>query len=94
MADADDWRLTGQAKYLQGAALTWKAYHAPRETWDHDHCSFCWATFSDKEPGALTAGYATMAEHEHGADYHWVCKQCFEDFNDLFAWRVAQSNAS
>ena len=28
---------------LVGAALVWQQYHRPSETWDHDHCAFCWA---------------------------------------------------
>jgi hypothetical protein len=78
-----DWRLGGQDRYLRGAALVWKPYHAWSETWEHDHCSFCWAKFMDpnfsdaarqlieENPEVLTEGYTTTAEHEHGADYHW-----------------------
>jgi len=89
--EKDDWRLTGQHRYLHGATLVRKSYRAYSETWDHDHCSFCWATFRDSpEPDVLTEGYATTAEHERGADYHWICKQCFDDFADLFDWRVIQ----
>ncbi len=36
----------------------------------------------------LTEGYTTTAEHENGADYHWICKPCFEDFAERFQWRV------
>jgi hypothetical protein len=35
-------------------------------------------------------GYATTDEHETGARYHWICKQCFDDFADLFEWRVVE----
>jgi hypothetical protein len=101
--EKDDWRLTGQASYLQGAALTWKRYRAWSETWEHDHCAFCWAKFMDPDfseahrrfieehPEVLTEGYATTAEHEGGADGHWVCRPCFDDFADLFEWRVVRA---
>jgi hypothetical protein len=91
----DDWRLGGQEKYLQGAALKWQPYVAWSDTWDHDHCSFCWAKFrpaASAGPGVLTEGYATTDEHTRGARYHWVCKQCFADFADMFEWRVANPN--
>ncbi|HEX3510359.1 MAG TPA: hypothetical protein VHT27_04585 [Solirubrobacteraceae bacterium] len=100
--EPDDWRLTGQQRYLQVATLEWKRYHAWSETWEHDHCEFCWAKFMDPDfspdhrrhieehPDVLTEGYATTAEHERGADYHWVCKRCFDDFNDLFEWKVVE----
>lgn len=96
----DDWRLGGQERYLQGAALVWKRYRARNETWDHDHCEFCWAKFMDPDlseahrrwvadnADILVEGYTTTAEHEHGADYHWICKRCFDDFAERFQWRV------
>lgn len=74
--------MAGQERYLQGAALIWKPYRARSETWEHDHCDFCWAKFMDpatseahrtfvkEHPEVLTEGYATTAEHEQGAEYH------------------------
>jgi hypothetical protein len=102
--EKDDWRLTNQEGHLREAALTWKRYHARRETWDHDHCAFCWAKFMDPDlskdgrrvieanADVLTEGYATTAEHERGPDYHWICRRCFEDFSDLFRWRVVKED--
>lgn len=96
----DDWRLGGQESYLRGASLVWRRYRARSETWDHDHCVFCWAKFLDPEfsefyrrqaaehPDIQVEGYTTTAEHEHGADYHWICKLCFDDFAEHFQWRV------
>jgi hypothetical protein len=51
----DDWRLRGQERYLRGAVLVWKRYRARSESWDHDHCSFCWATFMDPDLSELIA---------------------------------------
>ena len=82
-----DWRLSGQERYLQGAALIRKRYRAKSAEWEHDHCAFCWAKFPDE----ATEGYATTAEHPQGADYHWVCERCFDDFADLFEWRVVEA---
>jgi hypothetical protein len=98
-ADKDDWRLTDQESYLNGAELTWKRYRARSETSEHEHCVFCWAKFMDPDfsethhqyiaehPDVLTDGYTTTASHEQGADSHWICKPCFDDFADRFAWR-------
>ena len=103
VTEENDWRLTGQERYLQGAALTWKRYHARSETWEHEHCAFCWAKFMDPDfsdayrqhiaehPDVLTEGYTTTAEHHHGADHHWICKPCFDDFAERFHWRVVPS---
>ena len=44
----------------------------------------------DQDADVLTEGYRTTGEHLHGADYHWICRQCFDDFSDLFRWRVVQ----
>ena len=81
---SDDWRLHGQEKYLSGVSLTWKKYKKWSETWDHDHCSFCMATFMEKTgTDILTEGYATSD------NYYWICKTCFEDFKTLFHWSIA-----
>ena len=102
VGEADDWRLTNQGDYLQGADLTWRRYGAWSDSWDHDHCEFCFAKFVDTEHFAspahsgdshefVTEGYTTTDAHEDGAGYHWICKQCFDDFRGLFEWRVVAS---
>lgn len=83
MANPTDWRLFGQEKYLSQVSLHFKRYTAPRASWDHDHCSFCTAKFSETIPGALTEGYATLD------DYHWICTPCYNDFKDQFGWTIA-----
>ena len=88
MREENDWRLQGQEKYLKGVSLWRKQYTRYSESWDHDHCSFCWIEFSEDEPGALREGYTTKG------DYHWVCERCFEDFKDMFEWKVIQAEES
>jgi hypothetical protein len=95
-----DWRLTGQEGYLKGALVVRKPYLAYSDTWNHDHCSFCWATFAEPDEvdafrgdpadprEVLTEGYATTSDHPRGADYYWICPRCFDDFVDRFGWRV------
>jgi hypothetical protein len=85
MADPQDWRLTGQERYLKGVPLSHRAYrpYPKNPTWDHDHCEFCAATFSLRpDPTFLKAGYCTLDE------YHWICNKCFLDFKGLFKWIV------
>ena len=48
--------------------------------------------FIDEHPDVLTAGYTTTTAHPHGAECHWVCKRCFDDFTEAFAWRVASGD--
>lgn len=93
----------GQEKYLEGAALVRRPYKRYSESWDHDHCEFCGATFMDpndlaadrtttpEDPELLTEGYTTTAEHLRGADYHWICPACFDDFVESFGWRVVSA---
>ena len=78
MAEADDWRLTGQEKYLLGVELVRKSYRARSASWEHDHCSFCWAKFMDpnfsaehraaiaSDPEVLIEGYTTTGTAPHG----------------------------
>jgi hypothetical protein len=97
---ASDGRLTNQEAYLKGVSLVRKPYTRYSETWDHDHCSFCWVEFMDPNDLApdrresaeiLSEGYTTTAEHKHGEDYHWICPACFDDFVELFGWRVVSA---
>ena len=87
----DDWRLTGQDKYLIGATLVWKQYREWSPEWEHDHCAFCWAKFvrRDEVAGALHAGYAVQGRGPSGQDdYHWVCADCARDFTSRFNWTL------
>ena len=85
MVDPLDWRLMGQEKYLAGAELCRRVYRCYPENpdWDHDHCEFCGATFIVEDyPDVLHDGYCTLDE------YRWICGDCFEDFKEMFVWRV------
>lgn len=85
MADNKDWRLQGQERYLKGVTLFHRRYRQPAENleWDHDHCAFCWAKFMvGNSEEAQHQGYAT-------ADDYWlVCEACFNDFKNMFEWKV------
>lgn len=87
MVDAADWRLQGQERYLKGVTLVRRSYrqnpHNPN--WDHDHCEFCWAKFSlDPNAREVEAGYCTPD------DYRWICEPCFDDFNEMFDWKIGR----
>lgn len=82
-----DWRLQGQERFLKGVCLSKKKYSKYREDWDHDHCEFCSANFSEHE-GDLHEGYVTSD------GYHWVCEPCYIDFKDAFQWEVPKSSES
>ena len=99
---SDDWRLNrGQGEYLHGATLVRKPYRVWSETWEHDHCEFCWAKFVDpafseaharlaQDPEVRTEGYAAAGTGPEGQDdYHWICATCFKDFHESFGWQVA-----
>jgi hypothetical protein len=81
MEKEQDWRLTGQERYLKGKTFVKKRYTAPSPGWDHDHCAFCWTKFMESEqPDAIQEGYGTEDNK------HWVCPQCFADFQAEFQW--------
>ncbi len=85
MIEPNDWRLQGQENYLTGVELKYvNPYKQFSETWDHDHCDFCWETFSIYE-GDSHEGYATLDEKA------WVCLPCFEDFKEMFQWEVVET---
>ncbi len=72
-ASMTDWRLQGQERFLKGVSLAKQNYRRYREGWEHDHCEFCGAKFSER-PEDLNVGYATTD------CYHWICEDCYKDF--------------
>jgi len=87
MIPENDWRRQGQEEYLKGATLVHRPYrqNPNNPKWDHDHCEFCWATFSlFQHPEHLKVGYATED------DYRWICPACYVDFKDEFDWSVRE----
>jgi hypothetical protein len=81
----EDWRLQRQERYLKGATLFLKQYTDRKTKTDHDHCEFCWKKFSDTIPDALRVGYTTAD------DYRWICRQCFEDFKEMFQFKLGNT---
>lgn len=84
MIDKNDWRLQGQEKYLAGKKLMKVPYFRWSKTWDHDHCDFCWATFSEYK-NDLHEGYVTEDKHT------WICPECCADFKEMFEWELIES---
>ena len=76
----DDWRLTDQMDYLYKAPLI-KAKFRRAGSNDHEHCEFCWEKFGE-ENGVLHIGYCTCDR------YRWICEQCYNDFKELFDWKL------
>jgi len=55
--------------------------------WDHEHCAFCWAKIVEaklKKEGADLLIEAYTTENRH----HWICPKCYEDFREIFQWKV------
>ena len=85
MIEEDDWRLRGQERYLKGKTLFFRKWTSPSKDWDHDHCAFCWDKFAEFE-GALHEGYTTKDRR------HWICPNCFLDFQTTFKWKIGKEN--
>lgn len=87
MIDENDWRLRDQESHLLDAQLVRRPWRESRPGWDHDHCEFCYAEFSDSRyPEAMHQGYCTPDE------YRWICDRCFEDFKSRFRFNVLQED--
>ena len=82
MIEKNDWRLTHQEDYLFGKKLMQIPYVPYRPGWEHDHCSFCF----EKIDCSTKDAYCTEDQ------YHWICKECYEDFKDMFQWKFTNKN--
>ena len=83
MINKNDWRLKRPRKYLEKITLHWTTFQPFKKGMESDHCEFCWAKFvTQPKPDAQHEGYSTL---DH---YYWICKNCFEDFKDMFHWNV------
>jgi hypothetical protein len=85
MHDQNDWRLAGQETYLLGVTLHWTMWTPPdgNPSWDHDHCAFCWEKLMSSQSSEVQQeGYTTADQR------HWICPRCYEDFKDIFHWKV------
>jgi hypothetical protein len=84
-----DWRLAHleTQPYLRGVTFERKLYKSYGPEWDHDHCIACWAKFAEFDgPEIQHEGYATTAAFVRGADYDWVCSECFSLFRGPMDW--------
>lgn len=80
------WRIEN-ARMLKGVKLQRQRYSRWSESWDHDHCAACWATFAEFDgPDFQHEGYATCEDYPLGARYDWVCCTCFSDLQDEMGW--------
>ena len=76
----NDWRIFNQENYLLNRKLKKIVFPA---CYDHAHCAFCWGKFGSKESAEyMRVCYCTLDEQ------HWICEQCFDDFQDRFKWTV------
>lgn len=84
-----DFRYDARYTLLRGVQLQFKRYQIYSEDWDHDHCTRCSAKFAEFDgPEILHYGYATCEDYIHGAEYEWICEECFAFLSPLMEWEV------
>lgn len=86
-----DWRLEQLEMHgdFRGFAFQRKKYREYRPGWDHDHCIACntkLAEFESDKEIILHEGYASTEDVLNGADYYWVCPECFALFKEEMDW--------
>jgi len=77
---------------LVDAKLAHRPYRTYSESWGHDHCEVCQRGFSEDHPGDLQEGYTTTRDYKMGAEYCWVCDECFATHRDTMGWRVVEDD--
>lgn len=78
----NDWRLNGQEKYLDHVILKHIKYSSNQYyKSNHKHCAFCFEKIGISSDNIHEA-YCTEDE------YHWICDDCYNDFKDIFDWKL------
>lgn len=83
----NDWRLKAIPwDYMYDVKLSYvRTYRPYRKKWDHEHCTFCFASIGPF-PGEKHSGYCT-SDKEPGRQ-EWICETCYRDFALLFGWTL------
>jgi hypothetical protein len=92
-----DWRLRHLKTQpnLQSARFQRMDYRQYRPGWGDDHCAACSAKFAEFEvPNEPTKhqGYSTSADDQLGAEYDWVCLECFAIFKAEMGWTEIENS--
>ena len=90
--EEDDWRLDSPGADLAGHTFRWAEWTRPTETWDHDHCEFCWAKITDL-PKPVTDGHlyfkCAWVTLDQSGTGHWVCPTCLRELASHFDLRTS-----
>lgn len=90
LQESDDWRLV-TARDLAGLTFHWVRWHRPSETWDHDHCSGCWAKFmKESYPDVLHEGWTTGDDWPSAPEAEWVYSTCLAELKCILGWTAAK----
>lgn len=82
----NDWRLDTYDGYLNGATFALKKFVSTKNN-DHEHCVFCWQKITDLTiEDCDMEGYCAM--YESTRQTQWICKDCFNEFKNLFNFNV------
>lgn len=92
-----DWRLENlqEQSYLRGVRFQRGRWRLRQADWDHDHCVGChgrFAEFDRLDEPIFHDGFTTCADYQHGAEYDWVCPECFALFKDEMGWIEADES--
>lgn len=87
MIEENNWRLSmGQGEGMQDKEFQYREFVKPSERWEHEHCKFCGHKFMENPNGLKDCskqGYCSTDDRED-----WVCEECFDDFKEMFHWKV------
>ena len=96
-----DWRPQIRDHCLYGAALTLKIYcdlsegawiypnriETLSDSFNHEHCNFCWQRISDTSwPDGIQEAYTDQDQDS------WVCPRCYDLLKDIFKWKIAEQS--
>lgn len=87
----DNWRLDN-VRHLDCVRFRLAVYRLVSPTWDHDHCTACWAKFMETGgPEIETEGYVPADSEDPRTSSEWICRTCFDDLKVYMNWSSVEA---
>ena len=87
-----DWRLLNYDERLDGSIFELKSFEKIGNN-DHEHCILCWKRITDIKIDTEDDCEGYCCFNQNTQQENWICKDCFNEFQNHFGWKVKKPNS-